>query len=72
MFYLKVMVEDKPSVNHFRIVIARMIGGINPKVMHTEINEYETSGLPAIEEMTNGPVCELMVCVKNLANRNSL
>ena len=70
--YRNVIVEDKPSVSHLRMVMARIIGGIMPRVRHTEINEYEASGLPDIDEITTGPVWEAMEVVKNRANKNSL
>jgi hypothetical protein len=54
--YRNVIVEDKPSVSHFRMVTARIIGGIMASVRHTEINEYEASGLPDMEEIITGPV----------------
>jgi hypothetical protein len=38
------------------MVMARMMGGIIPRVIQTEIKEYETSGLPEIDEIITGPV----------------
>jgi hypothetical protein len=49
-----------------------MTGGIIVSVRQTEINEYEASGLPEIDEITTGPVCDTTDVVRNLANRNSL
>jgi hypothetical protein len=47
---------DKPFTSQLRIITASISGGIIPKVTHTEIKEYETSGFPAIEAMMTGPV----------------
>jgi hypothetical protein len=54
------------------MLTAKIIGGIMPRVRHTEISEYEASGLPDMDERTTGPVWEAMEVVKKRANKNSL